>query len=163
MISVCPVRRGRNPDDARRRDPADAVAHSIFDDRLQAHVRNGGVQGSVVGRNLDAQAILKANLLDGKIQPEIFQLPPERDLLRLDVFEDAAEQVAKPGKHLLGLSPALLAHQHHDGVQGIEQEMRLKLHLEGAQLRPHQLGLQFGGVHFALSKSAVVAEARLDP
>ena len=41
--------------------------------------------------------------------------------------------------------------------------MRLKLHLEGAQLRSHQLGFEFRGMQLALLKFAVIAEARLDP
>ncbi len=55
---------------------------------------------------------------------------------------DAAEQVAEAGEHLLRPASALPAHQHHDGVRGVEQ---------------------FRSMQFALLKSAVIAEARLDP
>ena len=67
--------------------PADAVTHGIFDDRLQAHVRYGGVERTVVGRDLDTQPVLKPNLLDGKVQPQILQLPAQWHLLRFDVLQ----------------------------------------------------------------------------
>ena len=63
---------------------------------------------------------------------KILELPPKRHFLRLHILQDAAQQIAEQRKRLLGLMPALAAHQHHDGVQGVEQKMRLKLRFQGA-------------------------------
>ena len=85
-------------------------------------------------------------LLDRQIQAQEFQLPPERHLLRLDVVERDPEQIAEPRNHGFGLRRPLLLDQHHDGAERVEEEVRLQLHLERAQLRGGQLPCQVGGM-----------------
>jgi len=41
-------------------------------------------------------------------------------------------KIAEAADHFFGLPSLLLAHQHHDGVQSVEQEVRLELPLERA-------------------------------
>ena len=98
---------------------------------------------------------------------QIFELARQRHLLRVHVGEHRAQQVAEARQRLLGLLALLLAHQHHDGVQRVEQEVRLQLRLERAEARLRHLGLELRGAQVraqrrlrAFLESRVVADRR---
>ena len=132
-------------------------------------MRHRGVESGGVGGDLDAQPVLETDLLDRQVELQVFELAAQRHLLRLDVVEHRAQQVAQPGEHLLGLRSLLLADQHHDRIERVEQEVRLELHLERAELGLHEPPLKLGGLELqaqrlflALLIPAVVAQRVLD-
>ena len=88
--------------------------------------------------------------LDREIQPQELQLPPQRHLLRLHVIEREAQQVAEPGDHGLGLGVFCCRIEHDDRAERVEEEVRLQLHLQRAQLRRRQLLRQLGRLHLQL-------------
>ncbi len=111
-----------------------SVAHRVLHDRLKNHVGNERVRDLRPRIDPDAQPILKANLLDRKIQPQKIQLAPQRDLLSVHVIQRKSQQIAQAAEHRFGLLSLPLAHQHHNGAERIEQEVRVHLHFQGAQL-----------------------------
>src|SRR5262245_47489361 len=139
---------GMDLNPSRCRTALDAMADGVLHTRLQSHLRHRSIENAWLGEDFRPQAIGESHLLDRQIQFEVFQLATERDLLLVDVFEYAAQKIAQPRQHLLRLFALLLANQHHDGIQGVEQKMRLQLHFERAQLRVGQLAFQLCGVEF---------------
>src|SRR5580700_1167189 len=95
----------------------------------------GTVAGRISGPASISTRSRSGNLTcsDGKVEPDVFQFAVERHLLVVDIAQHRAQQVAEAAQRFLRFLPALLPHQHHDRVQRVEQEMRLKLHLERAQ------------------------------
>ena len=87
------------------------------------------------------QSILKPDLLDLEVHPEEIGLLPERNHLMTGVIQREPEQAAKAGDHLVG-GLGLGVHQLRDGVEGVEQEMRLQLHLEHLEMGLGQARLQ---------------------
>src|SRR5690349_4038239 len=80
-----------------------------------------------------------------------------------------AQQVAETAEHGLGFAAFLLAHQHHDGAESVEEKVRVQLHLKSAELRGGELlgqlrGMDFELECFALATAglAVRAEERLE-
>src|ERR1700733_11953710 len=66
------------------------------------------------------------------------QLPRERNLLVRISLKKGSQQGTEVEKHLLGRSGIFL-NQRPDGMKGVEQEMRMQLHLEDLQLRLRQV------------------------
>src|SRR3954453_554578 len=145
-LQEVPHPRGVDPQPARRGAAPDPMADRVLHDRLQSQMGDGGVEDLGPGVDLHPQAVLEADLLDREIEPQGLELAPQGDLLGLDVVEHAAQEIAQAGEHLLRLRPSPLAHQHHDGVQGVEQEMRLELAFESGELRLHELRPELGAL-----------------
>ena len=127
----------------------------VLDQRLQDHVGHGGGQRLRVGGDLHVQPVLKTHLLDGEIQLQILQLAAERDLLCFHIIQHTAQQIAQAAEHLFRLAAFLLPHQHHDGVQGVKQEMRLELHLQTRSDALAPIGLPAGRAEFQAQGFAV--------
>ena len=73
------------------------------------------------------------------------------------VFEGGAQQFAEAGDHPIGQIEVFL-HEGRDGVERIEQEVRVELHFEHLQLRLSQPGFELGGAALAVAKLAVIVE-----
>src|SRR5689334_21575010 len=121
--------RSAETDLASGRTPRNTVPDRVLHNRLQDHLRNSGIENSWIRRDFNTKTILKMDLFDGEIQLQVLEFAAKRYLLGRYFVEDTSQEIAEASEHLLGLRTPLLAHQHHDGVQGIEQKMRLKLHL----------------------------------
>src|SRR5262249_2751284 len=67
------------------------------------------------------------------------------------------QKVAELGQHAVGQLDVLVD-ELGDGVEGVEQEVRVQLHLEDLQLGLGQLRLQLRGEQLALAPAAVVVE-----
>ena len=79
--------------------------------------------------------VLRANPAFG----QIFGYPPEELVGRyLDELIVPAEKIAESRDHAVGFR-RVFRNERRDRVQGIEKEMRMKLHLERAQLRLGEL------------------------
>ena len=121
------------------------MADGVFHDRLQNHMRHRGVENFGIRGDFHPQPVLKAHLFDGTDRAADI---PVRGAAELPVPPRRPERSAADrsgGQHLLGLAALLLPHQHHDGVQRVEQKMRLELHLQRAQMRLHELAFELGG------------------
>ncbi len=101
-----------------------------------------------VGRDVHAQAVFEPNLLDREVEAQELQLAPQGHFLRVHVVEREAQQVSEPRHHRLGLGRLLLLDEHDDGAERVEEEVRLQLHLQRAQLRRRQLLRELGRLHF---------------
>ena len=75
--------------------------------------------------------------------------------------EREAQQVGQLQRHVLGGRP-VIARQRGNGVQGVEEEVRLQLDLQHFQLRVRQLRFQLRRLQFALAILAVIADGLRD-
>src|SRR4051794_17986990 len=73
------------------------------------------------------------------------------------VIEREPQQPSQPGDHLVG-GFRIGVHQLGDGVQGVEEEMRLQLHFEHLQVGPDQPRLQLRGVQMTGAVERTVAD-----
>ena len=127
---------------------ADAVPDRVLHDRLQHQAGHGRVQH--VGRDMDArgQAVTEASPLDAQVQLQQFQFAAQRDFLAVVVLQERAQQFAQAQQHVFRRQ-RVLVQQGDDGVQRVEQEMRLQLRLQHLQARLRQFGGQSGRLQFA--------------
>ena len=94
------------------------------------------------------QAVAEARALDVEVAVEELKLLPERHLLRGRRVERQAQEVAEPRDHLVG-RVRVGVDERGDGVQGVEEEVRVELHLQSLQLR-------LRGAQLALAVALVV-------
>jgi len=95
----------------------------------------------VVHVELRAEPVLETHLLDVEIAAEKIQLARQRHLRRMALFQRQPQEVAEPRDH----QPCLQwigQRQRRDGVERVEQEVRLQLHAQGLQLGLRQLRFQ---------------------
>src|SRR2546423_1832996 len=133
----------------------------VFDQRLQDQVGHASVERLRIDLHLDGQAISKACLLDQQITFEHLQLLLERYFLHADVLQREPQQVAQARDQAVGLLD-IPVHERRDGMQSVEQEMRVKLHLEHLQLRLRQPRFQLRCQQLSLAILAIVVESMLD-
>ena len=60
------------------------------------------------------------------------------------MIERAAQQLAEAGDDVLGLPRAIVADEARDGIEGVEEEMRVQLHFERIEARADDAGFQLG-------------------
>src|SRR6267378_2550558 len=127
---------------AARRDP---VTNRVFDERLEDQIGHLGVERFGLGVHHRFEAVPEPNLLDVEVAPQELQLLLQRHLLRTRTVEHPPQQVAEPCQHADGEGILTGANQLADGVQRIEQEVRLELHPERFQPRLGELGFELRG------------------
>jgi hypothetical protein len=118
---------------------------------LQGHGRHAHVLQA--GRDVegDAQALLEAALLDGQVGAHGLQFGRQRHRRVLARLQRMAHQVGQLVDHVRGRL-AVFVDQRAHAVEAIEEEMRIDLCLQGAQLgfarmqlQPQRLGFQLLG------------------
>ena len=123
--------------------------------------------GTIASRNsgghveMDAQPVFEARALDFEVQIEDSQFFAERHFMDRAVGKEEAQQLAEPRNRALR-EFRIFMHQRRDRVQGIEEKVRVQLHLQRAQLGLDELRLEVGGVHQTLLIAPVVDERMLD-
>src|SRR5690606_1656970 len=95
---------------------------------------------------LYGQTILEAHLFDGKIIVQQFNLCLQGHLLIHAVLQCHAKEIAQPENHFLGRCKVPLLHEYRNPVQGIEQELRVNLLLQGIQAGLYQGGFRPAGI-----------------
>ena len=75
--------------------------------------------------------------------------------LLVHIVERGPQQVAEPGDHAVG-QLHILMDQRRNGVERVEQEMRMQLHLQDLQLCLGQFRLQLRRDQFALHVRAIL-------
>jgi hypothetical protein len=118
------------------------VAQGVLHDRLQDEGRDERAGDLVVDLPGDAQAIAEPDLLDLEVLAEELELARERRLEVKGRAQQPAEHLAEQRDHLDRAGGVAAADQHRDAVERVEQEVRLELHAERAELGFDELGLQ---------------------
>src|SRR5208337_2992215 len=134
---------------------ADAVANGVLHQRLQEQVRHQRRQSAGLNIHLHLQPVVEARLLNVNVLLQEGQLAAERKFVDADSIQREAQQVRQLQGHVLG-GEAIVAGQRGDGIQGVEQEVRLKLDLQHLKLCVRELRFQLRRPQFALLILAVV-------
>jgi len=146
------------PGSGQRRD---AVADRILDQRLQHEVGHDAVQQVGAGLHRQAQAFAEPRLFDLEVGVQQGQFLGQRMLVAAVVGESGAQEVGHAAEHAVGLAVGLARDQRGDRVQGVEQEVRIDLQAQRAQLGFARRGLGLGQVQADLLQRQVVGRHRM--
>src|SRR5580700_1645312 len=145
------------------------MADGIFDQRLKQKARDESVQRCGREIRFDGQAILESDPLDVQIEMDQFYFAAQRNLLGFPSGKGLAQKFAQVGQHRIRFFYPVLTHQDDDGIERVEQEMGMKLHLERAQPRLRELIFELSRAQLELRRQSltvqqapVVANAVLD-
>src|SRR5208337_538151 len=119
----------RDANEARSTGGAYAMADGIFHQRLQEQIRHQCRQGVWLDVHLHLQPVVEASLLNVNVLLEERQLAAERHFVDTHGIQREAQQVRQLQRHVLS-GEAVVAGQSGDGIQSVEQEVRLKLDLQ---------------------------------
>ena len=114
------------------------VLDRILNERLQDQAGHQRIRRTLVDVFLDDQAITEADLFDFEIQVQRMQLGPERDALHRIAVERVSQKIAQPAHSLVRGLVGAVEDERRDGVERVEQEMRVQLvtqHLELSLVR----------------------------
>ena len=137
---------------------AGAIRAIIVDDEPLA--RRG--LGALVDVELEPEPLAETQLLDPEVEVQRVELLPQGDLLHRVLVEGVAQEFREPHDGLVGGAVFVVEHQRRNGVQRVEQEMRIELvaqHLELRLLRERR-GAQRGLT--LLLQRLVVLDAEVD-
>jgi hypothetical protein len=116
------------------RPPLDAMLHGVLDQRLEDERRHERVEHVVVDLHVDREPILEAHLHDVDVEIEQRELASQRHLGLAAPLEAVAQQIAEPRDHATHAARVALD-ERRDGVQGVEQEVRVELTTQGVEPR----------------------------
>src|SRR5271165_1039617 len=151
----------RDANAARSAARADAVANGVLHQRLQEQVRHQRRQRDGLNIHVYLQPVLEARLLNVNVLLQEGQLAAERQFVDAHTVQREAQQVRQLQGHVLG-GESIVAGQRGDGIQGVEQEVRLKLDLQHLKLRVGELRFQLRRLQLALLILAVVGNRLRD-
>src|ERR1039457_3458352 len=101
------------------------------------------------------EAIAESDLLDFEVLGYEFQFPLQRGDLEPDVFHAHSKQIAQKRHHSV-CRVDIGEHERRDGMQGVEQKMRLELAPEGFQMCLCNLRLTLRRPKFPLPEPLLV-------
>src|SRR6185369_5713138 len=117
-----------------------AVAEGILQERLQDQLRNEGVLQSRIDRIADAKLVFVTLLHELQVDAGDFEFFGKPDFVSSRDTQGEAQEITQLREH--GVRGAhVFVHQRRDGVQGVEQEVRLELQAEIFELGLGELGL----------------------
>src|SRR6185437_13482298 len=93
----------------------------------------------------DCEPALEPHLHDVEVATEELDLAIERNLLLGWLVERVAEELAQPGDHPPN-APRVALDQAGDGVERVEEEVRVELRPQQRQLGFGELGIELGGL-----------------
>jgi hypothetical protein len=117
----------------------DRIAHGVLDQRLEQHAGNARVLEPARDVLLDDEPRAEARALDREVLAQERQLVAEPRLARVRRAQRVAEHVRQPRRRRLR-SGGIDADQRRDRVQRVEQEVRIDLSAQRAQLCLGELG-----------------------
>ena len=88
---------------------------------------------------LHGEPVLKTHLFDLQIAFEEGEFLAQRHFLGVGLFQADAQQFAEPGYDSVGVI-WILMDQGGDRMERVEEEVRVQLHAQHLQSRPHQFG-----------------------
>ena len=106
----------------------------IFDQRLEDHRRDEGIEQRLFNFLLHGKAVCESQELDLKIAVNKEQLFAQRDFLDAGAIERQPHEFAQAGNHGRRLF-RIVPDEHRNAVQSIEKEVRLDLRFENLELR----------------------------
>jgi hypothetical protein len=127
---------------------------AFFGERLKEEGRHEPGDRHRVDAADDAQPLAEAGFLDGEITVEQLDLAGERNLVVL-IFERGAEQVAEVADEFVGRI-GVAVDEGRDGVEGVEEEVRLQLQAERIEAGLGEAGGERESLAVALLHPAVV-------
>src|SRR5262249_52408640 len=111
------------------RSSRDPMPDRVFDQMLQGEARHRRRQQVLVDVEDRTQTIREARLLNSQVLAHEIELLRQRDFGRAMTRQGPAQHVAEllddPSRRLVAV-----ADQHRDGVQRVEEEVRIELRLE---------------------------------
>src|SRR5581483_3578251 len=152
---------GANGDQASCFAVGDPVPDGIFNQWLKEKLGNERVKGRRVNLHPHRQPIPKAVLLDFQIAFENFQLLPEFYFVRRIPGQGDAQQAAELEQHPVSRLN-VPAHQHGDAVERVEEEVRMQLHSQRVELRPHEAGFEVRRLQLPALIPAVIIRRLVD-
>src|SRR5262249_1879773 len=96
-----------------------------------------------------------AHSLNFQIPFKELQLLRQPHLLNTDILERQPEQVAQPCYHTVG-GLRVLVNQRGDGVQGVEEKMRMELHRQRLELSLRKLRGELRGAQLSFSIPRII-------
>ena len=122
----------------------------MFDRVLDHGLENqaGNLSGKEFPGDIDTylKPLGKSHLLNVQILLCELQFLFQRHLLPIGIFHDPAQKVAQPGNHAHGHVVFSLAHEASDGIERIEQKVRLDLSPKSIELCLRELGVETRGL-----------------
>src|SRR5205823_6449997 len=103
----------------------DRVMHGVLDERLQRERRRAADERLRIDVGVDPQPPAVPQLLELEVPPRELPLLGERDDVALAVAQRVAEHVAELLHRALGLA-RVVPHERADGVQRVEEEVRME-------------------------------------
>src|SRR5215471_15063071 len=131
------------------------MANRVFHEGLKNQVWSARIECFRRDAHPDLEPVGKAHSLDFQIPFEKLQLLRQAHLLNTDILERQPEQVAQSCDHTVGCL-RVLVNQGRDGVQGVEEKMRMELHPERLQLSFRQLRGELGGAQLSFSIPRII-------
>src|SRR5208283_3621114 len=105
--------------------------------------------------------VLEARLLNVNVFLEERQLAAERHFVDTHGVQREAQQVRQLQSHVLG-GEAVVTGQSGDGIQGVEQKVRLELDLQHLELGIRELRFQLRRLQFAHTILTVICQRLRD-
>src|SRR5262249_41674287 len=139
----------------------DAVLDRVLDERLQDHPRHFAVERVGFDRHADSETILEARLFDVEVLLQELGLFLQRHLRLAAAIERDAEQIAQPADHSVG-GIRIAVHERGNGVQRVEQEVRVQLRLERLEARLDDLRLELRGAQLPLLRLVIEGDRVAD-
>src|SRR5262245_6222796 len=117
----------------------DAVADGVLDQMLQREARHGGGEPRVTDLEARAEPVGEARLLDAEVLADQIELVLEAHFVRAVAAQRTAEYVAELLDDPRRGGALTVAHQHADGVERVEEKVRIDLRLQRGEARLSQL------------------------
>src|SRR5512138_3770031 len=124
-----------------------AVMYRILDERLQHERRHGDLAHLIRHVETRAQPVAEANSFDGEKRLDERDLFFERNRLLARERQALAEELRHEKAHLTR-GGGILTDERRDGIQAVEQEVRI-------ELRTQRFELGFARVHLQLERAAL--------
>jgi hypothetical protein len=135
-----PFARRAHEEGPRRRVSRDRVMNRVLHERLKHETRDERAFGAIAHLERGRHAVAESNALDVEIPVDEIELTRERHHRIRRRIECFAQQIRETDEHpMRGLG--ICQRKRRRGMKRIEEEVRLELHPQRAELRARELGL----------------------
>lgn len=128
----------------------DAVFDRVFDEGLEDECGNLGVERRGVDGMLDAEPFAKTPLLQGEVTTEKIEFSAQGNFLLVGSVERGSKKFAEIAEHVVR-SGGVSVNEGGNGVERVEEEMRIELHLKRGEPGLREACLSREGTALAFS------------
>lgn len=128
------------------------VFDGVFDEWLEDECGNHGVEHRGIDGMLDVKSIAKAPLFNGKVTTQKIDFATQGNFLFVGGVESSSQQFTEVSEHVV-CGVGVGVNEGGDGVERVEEEMRIELHLECGEPGLREAGLSGEGAALALSRA----------